>query len=65
LTSDGTSRQVIAFTEDAIKLGVGKDVTARIEERADKSFSTQVYYCMDIGATRMQETSVVEIACNE
>ena len=62
--SDG-NRQVIAFAEDGIKLAVGKDVTGRIEERADKSFSTQIYYCMDIGATRMEEEKVVEIACQE
>jgi|TARA_R110002020_G_scaffold55976_2_gene155022 hypothetical protein len=27
--------------------------------------ATQVYYCMSIGASRMEETKVVEIACNE
>jgi len=61
-TSD---RLVFAFTEDAIKLAIGKDVSAKISERADKSYSTQVYYAMDLGATRMQETSVVQIPCNE
>ena len=60
-----TDRLVFAFTEDAIKLAIGKDVTAKISERADKSYSTQVYYAMDLGATRMQETSVVQIPCNE
>jgi len=61
-TSD---RLVFAFTEDAIKLAIGKDVTAKISERADKSYSTQVYYCMDLGATRMEEEKVVQIPCNE
>ena len=66
LTADATpSRQVIAFAADGIKLGIGKDVTAKISERDDKSYSTQVYYCMDLGATRMEEEKVVEIACNE
>ena len=58
-------RLVYAFTSDAIKLAIGKDVMARIDERADKSYSTQVYYCMSIGATRMEEEKVVEIACDE
>jgi hypothetical protein len=58
-------RLVYAFTQDAIKLAIGKDVMARIDERADKSYSTQVYYCMSIGATRMEEEKVVEIACDE
>ena len=60
-----TDRLVFAFTEDAIKLAIGKDVTAKISERADKSYSTQIYYAMDLGATRMQEKSVVQIPCNE
>jgi hypothetical protein len=58
-------RLAYAFTADAIKLAIGKDVMARIDERADKSYSTQVYYCMSIGATRMEEEKVVEIACDE
>jgi len=60
-----TDRLVFAFTEDAIKLAMGKDVSAKISERADKSYSTQVYYSMDIGATRMEEEKVVQIPCNE
>jgi hypothetical protein len=58
-------RLAYAFTSDAIKLAVGQDVLARIDERADKSYSTQVYYAMSIGATRMEEEKVVEIACDE
>jgi hypothetical protein len=58
-------RLCYAFTSDAIKLAVGQDVLARIDERADKSYSTQVYYAMSIGATRMEEEKVVEIACDE
>jgi hypothetical protein len=65
LTDDGTSRQVIAFAGDGIKLAIGKEPTARIDERADKSYATQVYYCQSVGATRMEESKVVEIACNE
>ena len=48
-----------------IALGVGKDVNARIDERADKSYATQVYYCMSIGATRMEEEKVVEVQAHE
>ena len=64
-SSYATDRLVFAFTEDAIKLGIGKDVSAKISERADKSYSTQVYYAMDLGATRMEEEKVVQIPCNE
>ena len=61
-TSD---RLVFAYTEDAIKLGIGKDISAKISERADKSYSTQVYYCMALGAVRMEEEKVVQIPCHE
>lgn len=68
LPNDATNtddRLVFAYTQDAVKLAIGKDVTARIDERNDKSYATQVYYCMDIGATRMNETGVVQIPCHE
>ncbi len=61
-TSD---RLVFAYTEDAIKLGIGKDISAKISERADKSYSTQVYYSMALGAVRMEEEKVVQIPCHE
>ena len=62
--SDG-NRAVIAFAGDGIKLAVGKEPTARIDERSDKSYATQVYYCQTVGSTRMEEAKVVEIACTE
>jgi len=65
LTDDGTSRQVIAFASDGLKVAMGKEPSAKIDERADKSYATQVYYCQTMGATRMEEAKVVEIACNE
>lgn len=63
--TNADDRLAYAFTSDAIKLAIGQDVVARIDERADKSYSTQVYYAMSIGATRMEEEKVVEIACDE
>ena len=60
-----TDRLVFAYTEDAIKLGIGKDISAKISERADKSYSTQVYYAMSLGAVRMEEKKVVQIPCHE
>jgi len=66
LPVDGSNdRRVIAWAMDGLKLAVGKEPVARIDERADKSYATQVYYCMSIGATRMEEAKVVEILCNE
>ena len=65
LSLSGTTRSCIAYAQDGLALGIGKDVNARIDERADKSYATQVYYCMSIGATRMEEAKVVEVQCTE
>ncbi|MBG17193.1 MAG: hypothetical protein CMB77_02410 [Euryarchaeota archaeon] len=65
LTVASSIRKCFAWAEDGIKLAVGKDVMAKIDERADKSYSTQVYYCATFGSTRMEEAKVVEINCDE
>ena len=65
LTTNGAGNtQCIAFAEDGLLLGIGKDVTARIDERSDKSYATQVYYCQTIGATRMEEAKVISVLAN-
>jgi hypothetical protein len=58
-------RTCFAWAEDGIKMGVGKDIVSKIDERPDKSYSTQVYYCAQFGATRMEEDKVVSILCDE
>tara|TARA_R100001591_G_scaffold92966_1_gene98816 strand:+ start:1371 stop:2228 length:858 start_codon:yes stop_codon:yes gene_type:complete len=65
LTDDGTSRLCYAWAQDGMKLAIGKEPNAKIDERSDKSYATQVYYCSSFGSTRMEEEKVVEIACNE
>ena len=65
LTDASTYRRVMAWNQSGIKLGIGKDIKARVTERGDKRFSMYAYYCMTIGATRMEEEKVVEIKCAE
>jgi hypothetical protein len=60
-----SKRLCVAFAGDGIKLALGKDVMTRIDERSDKGYSTQVYVCMSIGATRMEESKVVSIQAHE
>jgi len=60
-----SDRQVLAFCKSGIGLAVGSDVSTRISERADKNYATQVFLSMTIGATRVEDEKVVEIACNE
>tara|TARA_B100000214_G_scaffold363869_1_gene329828 strand:- start:304 stop:1164 length:861 start_codon:yes stop_codon:yes gene_type:complete len=64
-TDSNGNRQVLAFTNSSIGLALGKDIQTKISERADKNYSTQVYLCMTIGATRVEDEKVVEIACTE
>ncbi len=68
LNNDSTNtddRLCFGFTQDAIKLALGADVKAKISERDDKSYATQVYYSMALGATRMEESKVFQVPCDE
>ena len=58
-------RSCFAWVEDGVLLAMGKEPVPRIDERADKNYSTQVYYSQAIGATRMEEKKVVEVICQE
>lgn len=62
---DGSSNDnVLYFAKSGIKLAIGHEPTARISERDDKNYATQVFYSMSIGATRMEETKVGIITCD-
>lgn len=58
-------RRCYAWAQDGMILGVGKDITARVNERPDKCFSAYAYANMAIGAVRMEEEKVVEFFCTE
>lgn len=64
-SSASGKRKVLAWAQDGLVLGVGQDIVAKISERDDKSYATQAYACMDIGAVRIEEAKVVEILCAE
>ena len=59
------NRQVLGFCQSAIGLAVGADIQTKISERADKNYATQVFLSMSIGATRIEDEKMVEIACTE
>ena len=63
LSEASSVRSCFAWAEDGILLGLGQDAEGKIDARADKNYSTQVYYSMCIGATRMEEVKVVQIDC--
>ena len=58
-----TYKQMICWAQDGLMLSLGKDIQTKITERADKSYAKQVYSCMSIGATRLEEEKVVSILC--
>ena len=53
------------WAKSGMHLTVWNDLTTRIEARADKSFSTQVYVKATIGATRLELGKVVQMAVHE
>lgn len=62
---DGNNdHKVLFFASDGLLLATGADITARIDERSDKSYATQVYLSMTVGATRMEEKKVGRIICD-
>lgn len=62
--NDGTSDFICAWAKSGVALGVGAEIMTRLTERADKSYAMQPYARMSIGAVRIEEAKVVEIACN-
>jgi len=65
-TADGTDADPVicfAFTRSAIGLALGQDIQVRMSERADKSYSTQVFASATFGATRVEEEKIVQIQC--
>lgn len=63
--SSGTQRLAYAFQRNSVGLALGKDVMTRMSERADKSYSLQVYLCMALGAIRIQDEGVIELLYDE
>ena len=51
----------LAYHRRGLLLAIGEDIVTEIGPRADKSYSTQVYVRMDLGATRVEDERVVEI----
>ena len=65
LPKSGSTRSCFAWAKSGVLLGLGQDITARIDPLPNKNYAVQVYASMDIGATRMQEEKVVQIDCVE
>lgn len=66
LTVDSSSNRLCyAFHRSAVNLSIAQDIMTRVGERADKSYAMQTYLSLGVGATRLEEEKVVEVACQE
>ena len=54
-----------AFQKTGICFGMLEELFLRIEERADKSYSKQIYYEINAGAGRLEEAKVIKVKCDE
>jgi len=61
----GQGRSNITWAEDGMLSATGVDIFARIAERTDKRFGTQIYAAESVGCTRLEEEKVVEVICFE
>jgi len=61
----GNIRDVICWQKNSIKLAIGINPSGRISELPTKKYSTQVFYDMRIGATRMDPNGIVRIKADE
>lgn len=59
------SRRCFAFAKSGILFAKAQDIMAKIEQIPTKHYAWQVYACMTIGATRMEEEKVVEVITSE
>lgn len=65
LPKAGGTRSCFAWAKSGLLLGIGQEITAKIDPIPAKNYAVQVYASMDVGATRMQEEKVVQIDCAE
>ena len=56
--------KVLYWAKSGMCLGIGSEPMAKISERADKNYATQVFYSMSIGSTRLEEAKVGYIECD-
>jgi len=63
-TDTNSDHKVLFWQKKGILLGIGQNPMAKITERDDKNYATQVFFSMAIGATRMEEDRVGYIECD-
>lgn len=62
---DGSTRRLYAWAKSGVTLGKGQDITTEVGKDPGKGFNVRVYAKQSIGAVRVEEEKVVEIAVTE
>jgi hypothetical protein len=66
LQLDASSHRLCyAWQKMAVQLAIQKEIEGRLDERVDKNMAWQVYMKMCMGATRLEESRITQIACVE
>lgn len=60
-----TTRYLYAFAKSGVAFGIGQDIVTKVGPDPSKGFNNRVYIKETIGAVRVEEEKVVEIAVND
>lgn len=58
-----TTGYAVAWSRGCMNLGIGQEINTAVDRRPDKNNAWQVFADMSLGATRVEDEGVVEIAC--
>lgn len=58
-----TTGYAMCWSRSCVALGIGQEISTSVDRRPDKNNAWQVFADMSIGATRLEDEGVVEIAC--
>lgn len=61
MTTNATQGVCYFYQKDAVVLGLNEQPMVRIDERKDLSYAKQIYFELNLGATRLEEEGVVEV----
>lgn len=60
-TNNATAGKCYFYHKNAVALAFNEQPKVKIDERADLSYAQQIYYELNVGATRLEEEGVVEV----
>jgi hypothetical protein len=65
VVKDGTATTgyAVAWARSCLALGIGQEISSSVDRRPDKNNAWQVFADMSMGAVRVEDEGVVEIAC--